>query len=318
MHPLLELLCAVALDAIVGEPEWLTRCHPRRLIEKLIHFLEGLFREKMDFELRTAGALLSLIVLGVTALAASLLSGLGAPVGTVLRVALMYLALSPMGLTRRVMRVFRILRTHDLTRAREAISHLVTRDTDRLTEQETARAAVEYVGLNMSDAAIAPVLFMTIGSLFHWAAPMGWLFVAVSVLDAVLGHRTQEYVDLGWFAAKLDDLVGAIPARLTAYLAVGAAGLCRLNAPGALHVIDRDHSTQLSPNGGWGMAAIAGALGIQLGGDMRVNGVVLHKRTLGDNTRPPEAEDICRAVRMLWATYLLMLFVAALVLLIFC
>lgn len=299
MNALWELAIAVALNAVLGGFAWFEVLHPKRLLVMLTRFLEGVLRERMGFELKTAGALLTILVALAAALAAGLLSGLGSAA----RVALLFWLFSPARLASQLKKVWRQLTRHDLTMARARIGELVRRDTDQMNEQDVACAAVEHVSRHLGDLVVGPLLFAALGCLLDCAPLVGWIYVAIGTLDDTVGFRDDLYVDLGRFAAWLDDKLGLIPARLAAWLVVAAAGLTGMDAPGALRVMDRDHATQLSPNGGWPMAATAGALGIRLGGDMRLGGVVIHRRALGDARRAPEAEDVKRALLLMWCVY---------------
>ena len=290
-----ELLAAFALHLVIGTAPWLKKVHPARLFVWLEKFFEGVLREKMGFELKRAGGVLTVACMLVALLAGLLLARLGWPV----RVYLMSCAFSCGRLFRFPKRTLAALLVHDLTRAREVMAQYVHVDTDRLTEREATALAVTSMGHSLGDACIAPLFWIFIGSLFHAALPFALMWTCLDVMDARIGQRSPAYTDIGFFTAKASDIAGFVPAWFSGWAVVIAAAVLRMSFRRAIRVMDRDHAAHTSPNGGWAVAALAGAIGIQLGGDVRIGGVVMHRRLIGEATKLTEPEDISRALRIL-------------------
>jgi adenosylcobinamide-phosphate synthase len=194
-----------------------------------------------------------------------------------------------------------------LLAARDQVRHLVGRDTAQLSTEEVARAAVESVAENASDAIVAPLLWGAVAGL-----PGLIGYRAVNTLDAMIGHRTPRYLEFGWAAARLDDLANWGPARLAALAAAAWAPLIGGTAGKAIDVVRRDAGRHPSPNAGVVEAAFAGALDVQLGGRNAYHGTVEDRGVLG-NGRPVTVADIDRADRLAAAVSLTALVVAVLV-----
>ncbi len=180
----------------------------------------------------------------------------------------------------------------DLTAARQRLSHLCGRDPTGLGSDEIARAAVESVAENTSDAVVAPLLWGAVAGL-----PGLLGYRAVNTLDAMVGHRTPRYRRFGWFAARADDVANLVPARVTALLAAAASPVVGGSRAAAVAVWRRDASQHPSPNAGPVEAAFAGALGVRLGGVNVYDGDVDDRGTLGDG-RGPSSADVPRAVTL--------------------
>ncbi len=179
-----------------------------------------------------------------------------------------------------------------LTDARGQVRHLVGRDTAELSPEEVARATVESVAENASDAIVAPLLWGAVAGL-----PGLLGYRAVNTLDAMIGHRSPRYLRFGWAAARLDDLANWVPARLAALAAAVWAPLVGGTAQSAIAVVRRDAGRHPSPNAGVVEAAFAGALDVQLGGQNAYHGTVEDRGVLG-NGRPVAVADIARACRL--------------------
>jgi adenosylcobinamide-phosphate synthase len=193
----------------------------------------------------------------------------------------------------------RALAAGDLPAARAVLPSLAGRDPSGLGEPELTRATVESVAENTADAAVAPLFWGTVAGL-----PGLLGYRAVNTLDAMVGHRSPRHTRFGWAAARLDDVVNWVPARLTAALTVAAASLTGGSASGAWRTWHRDGAAHPSPNAGRCEAALAGALGLRLGGRNVYDSRVEERPALGDG-RPPRPADIPRAVRLsraVWCT----------------
>ena len=300
-----QLGLAYLLDLSVGDPPWFT--HPVVLIGRLITWLEGrLYGRWPSIGGRAAGAALVAIVVvtayGVTCLVVQAASWIQPWLGYALSVGLLSTALAGRSLGEAALAVYRPLTASSegpgLAEARRNLSCIVGRDTAALSPQEVARAAVETVAENTSDGFVAPLLYGLLGG-----APLAMAYKAVNTLDSMLGYRNDRYRDFGWASARLDDLANLFPARLTGLLMAVAAWLL----PGhsgrqAWRVLRRDARRHPSPNSGFPEAAMAGALGVRLGGLNHYDGVASQRPVIGAGSRATEPADILRAVRLLQAT----------------
>ncbi|QFG21230.1 cobalamin biosynthesis protein [Actinomadura sp. WMMB 499] len=178
------------------------------------------------------------------------------------------------------------LEAGDLEAARARLGHLCARDPEGLKADELARATVESVAENTSDAAVAPLLWGAVAGV-----PGLFVYRAVNTLDAMVGYRNARYERFGWAAARLDDAMNWVPARVTGALVALFGG------PDAWRVLLRDGGNHPSPNAGRCEAAFAGALGVRLGGTNAYGGLVERRPEMGDG-RAPEVRDIRRAVRL--------------------
>lgn len=185
----------------------------------------------------------------------------------------------------------------DLEKARYQVSMIVGRDTQCLTEEQVAKAAIETVAENTSDGTVAPMIFMAIGG-----APLGFLYKAINTMDSMIGYKNDKYLYFGRTAAKLDDLANFIPARISGLLMILGSFILGMDARNAARIFRRDRFNHASPNSAQTEAVCAGALDIQLAGDAYYFGTLVPKQTIGDALRPVERKDIIRANRLLYAT----------------
>lgn len=199
-----------------------------------------------------------------------------------------------------------LLAADDLPGARRRIRSLVGRDVSRLGPQELARACVESVAENTSDAVVAPLFW---GSVAGIPGLLGYR--AVNTLDAMIGHKNSQYEQFGWAAARLDDFANLVPARLAAMLTAAAAPVVGGSPLAALSAVSQDAHRHPSPNAGQVEAAFAGALGVRLGGLNNYGGAVENRGTLGSG-RPVELSDITRATTLASVISAASLFVAGL------
>ena len=177
---------------------------------------------------------------------------------------------------------------------REAVAHIVGRDTATLDVSGVARAAIESLAENFSDAVVAPVFWMAIGGL-----PGTALYKAINTADSMIGHRTERHGAFGFAAARLDGLVNLPASRLSALLLLAAAALSKNASPGAAwHAVRRDAGRHRSPNAGYPEAAMAGALGLSLAGPRVYGGAPVQDAFMGDGRREADASDICRALAL--------------------
>jgi adenosylcobinamide-phosphate synthase len=298
-----ELLAGVALDLAIGDPRWLP--HPVRGFGWLVGKLERVWRAS-GLPLRIAGAAFT-----VTAVAIA-----GAIVGTSLHwlprpyvaVYWIFALLALRDLDFEATLVVRALRSGDLPEARRLLARIVGRDTATLDEGEIVRATIETVAENLSDAVIAPLLYLGL------AGPVGMaVYKAINTLDSMVGYRNERYREFGWASARLDDVANFVPARLSALLVWTCAGLLRYGVRRSVAVTLRDARHQPSPNSGYPEAAVAGALGVRLGGLNYYRGVASPKAYLGDPLRPLSVQAYGQARVLLYGSASLMVALVALV-----
>lgn len=297
------LILAVIVDALIGDPSWLP--HPVRLIGKAIARGEQWLRQGLSSPGQDFLFGLSLVVGVVIAtymLAAFLLQVLGALswwLGQSVAVLLGSLCLARRSLKEHASAVFDPLRAGDLKRAQVMLARIVSRETADLPEAEIIRGTLESVAENSSDGVVAPLLYLAIGGV-----PLALAYKAVNTLDSMLGYHTERYEYFGKAAARLDDLVNLIPARLTALALTGAAGLLgsfsrEYDGTAAWRIAWRDGHKHASPNAGYPEAALAGALGVRLGGPSRYFGVVVEKPMLGEAQHVLSSAHIPRSLVLL-------------------
>ena len=293
------LLLGYAVDAVVGDPQ---RGHPVAAFGRLASWMEG----PTYAPRRGPGVAHVVLLVGGSALLGAVAERLASP--PIARVAVTAAAtwavLGGRSLRREAAILADQLGGGDLAAARVQVTHLVGRDPTRLDGDEIARACVESVAENTSDAVVAPLLWGAVAGV-----PGLLAYRAANTLDAMVGHRSERYLHFGWAAARLDDLLNLAPARLAGLLAALAAPLVGGSPAAALAVVRRDAGRHPSPNAGVVEAAFAGALGVRLGGVNVYAGHAEDRGTLGDG-RPVEVVDVGRSVRLSRATSDLSLVVA--------
>lgn len=301
------LLLGFCLDILFGDPHWLP--HPVRAVGALISLLEGLLRRVFPKSPRgelAAGGVLVLLTAGLSAGFVLLLLRLCGLVSPWLRFAaeavLCYQLLAARSLRDESVKVYRALAEGKLEDARRAVGMIVGRDTARLDETGVSKAAVETVAENASDGVVAPLLFMALGG-----AGLGMLYKAVNTMDSMVGYQNERYRYFGRAAARLDDGLNLIPARLAGLFMCLAAGPAGFDGKNAFRIFWRDRKNHKSPNSAHTEAACAGALGVQLAGSSYYFGELVVKPTIGDPGRAVEPADILRANRLMYATAFLSL-----------
>jgi adenosylcobinamide-phosphate synthase len=258
------------LDLVVGDPQWLP--HPVRGIGRLITTLERVLR-RISYEKIGGCVLVVFVVSVVAAVVTGTLYWGGFPVA----VYWIFVCLAVRSLDRESNRVIQALQKGDLDRARTLVGYLVGRDTKDLSESDVTRAVFETVAENMSDAIVAPVFYLALLGIPGMVA-----YKAINTMDSMVGYKNDRYLRFGWAAARLDDFANYLPARITAGLIVLSAAMMRLRWRGAISVVLRDAHLQPSPNAGYPEAALAGALGVRLGGLNYYFGRPVQKPFLGD------------------------------------
>ena len=224
----------------------------------------------------------------------------------VVSVALLYTCFAGRDLARHSARVYQALAGNDLPEARRRVAMLVGRDTGHLDEPEVVRGTVESVAENMVDGVTAPIFFAMLGG------PVGaLLYKAVNTLDSTFGYKNERYLQFGWASARLDDVVNWLPARLTAPLVAFTAALLGLRPVGAWRIFRRDGRKHPSPNSGLTEAAVAGTLGVQLGGLNYYFGEPSERPRMGDAIHALQRAHILEVNRLMLLTSAMVLLILA-------
>jgi len=294
---LVAALAALLIEALLGYPDWLTRHigHPVVWMGRLIDLLDARLNRPTwtARSRRGAGALALLILIIAVAVPSVVLDcGLRAlPFGALAVAFVASTLIAQRSLYDHVARVADALDRDGLAAGRAAVTHIVGRDPDSLDAAGVARAAIESLAENFSDAVVAPAFWLSLGGLAG-----GALYKAINTADSMIGHRTARHQAFGWGAARFDDLVNLPAARLAALLIVAAAaltpGLPTSAASAAWAALRRDAARHRSPNAGYPEAATAGALGLKLAGPRFYGGVRVADACMGDGRWEATANDI--------------------------
>lgn len=308
MKILCVCLIGMILDWIFGDPVWLY--HPVRIIGKWISFLEKILRkfagdqEGNEKKLLIAGGILWILVILASAavpMGILYLAEKFSPCAAfVLECFWCYQLLAARSLGKESKKVYKKLIQDDLSGARVAVSMIVGRDTENLTVEGVTKAAVETVAENTNDGVIAPLIYMLIGGPI-----LGFVYKAVNTMDSMLGYKNEKYLYFGRVAAKMDDVAGFIPARISALLMILASCLLGMDGKNALWIWKRDRRKHASPNAAQTEAVCAGALQVQLAGDAWYFGKKHEKDTIGDPIREIEPRDILRSEKLMIGTEVL-------------
>lgn len=289
------------LDLLLADPAWMP--HPVVYMGKAIGALEGFLRPRLPQT--REGELLGGAILAVSLPAGAYAAARGGcalarrlhpAAGFALETLWCWQALALKGLADESGRVRDELERGDLPAARRAVARIVGRDTQNLSAEGVAKAAVETVAENFSDGVAAPLFYMLLGG-----APLALAYKAVNTMDSMVGYKNDRYLYFGRAAARLDDAANFLPSRLAALCWVGGAFLAGQDGKNAWRIWRRDRRSHASPNSAQTEAACAGALGVQLAGPASYFGKMVDKPTIGDPGRGVEPEDITRANRVLYA-----------------
>ena len=298
------LLAAVILDLLIGDPRFYP--HPVVLVGRIISYGENILRKSEDsLKLqKIKGIILVILTLSITFAAAylllSLMSYINYYLGLTFKILLLYTTIAVRGLHQAAWQIFRQLKNGKLKSARQSLDMIVGRETSKLDTPEIIRAVVETVAENTSDGIIAPIFYFLIGGPI-----LALLYKAVNTMDSMLGYKNEKYQYFGWAAAKLDDIVNYLPARLTALFIILVAFLLNKDYKKAWQIVKRDAQKHDSPNAGYPEAAVAGALQIRLGGVNKYFGYESKKAYLGDKLNDFKVGHIKEAVILMHgATYL--------------
>lgn len=304
-----NLLAVCALDGLLGDPRWMP--HPVRWMGACINRCEPVLRKQFVSPLsrRAAGSILAVFVPALSFLVAwgaLHVAFLVHPwLGNLLWIVLGYTTLAAKDLANHAWAVYHHLCSGSLREARQAVSLMVGRDTNRLTETEISRAIVESVAENTSDGVIAPLFYLVIGG-----PPLALAYKAVNTLDSMIGHQDESHRDIGWASAKLDDLANFIPSRLSARLLVVSSFFRHAAVGNAWSLYRRDCTKHASPNSGHPEAAMAGALRILLGGPAVYDGVQVERPQIGDPANVPQPRHVPLAIELMWISFVLAIVLA--------
>jgi adenosylcobinamide-phosphate synthase len=298
MEALALLLAALLIDALIGDPPalWRRLPHPVMLIGRVIHFLDvKLNREsRSNVDRRLRGAVVALGMGSAALLLGALVTRLRLTTGWgwVVELVLIWTLIAQKSLFRHVRAVAAGLKQGGLMAGRWAVSRIVGRDPQSLDEYGVARAAIESCAENFADGVVAPVF---------WYVLLGFpgllLYKTANTMDSMIGHRTERHLEFGMVAARLDDLLTLIPARLSGLLLVLAMAFAPGGQPvAAWRIMWRDHANHDSPNSGWPEAAMAGGLGLALAGPCRYGTELIEGKWIGDGRARAEIGDIHRAL----------------------
>ncbi|NWF53077.1 MAG: cobalamin biosynthesis protein CobD, partial [Nitrospirae bacterium] len=279
----LNIIIAYLLDLALGDPRGFP--HPVKIMGKLINFLERVLRRgKNWWILRIKGAILALSVVGASASCAYLILELMRKINPIAeylaRIFLAYTSLSTKDLILHARLVLKEIKAKNVVEARKRLSYMVSRDTRYLSENEIIKAATESIAENTNDGIIAPLFYLILGG-----PVLAVSYKAINTLDSMVGYKNEKYSDFGWFSARLDDVANYIPARISGFLiSISSFILCK-GFKDSFKTMLRDGKKHLSPNSGISEAAMAGALGIRLGGGAVYQGRFVRRQYIGKDIK---------------------------------
>ena len=309
-YHIFAFIAGFVLDLLIGDPHFIP--HPVRLIGSLISFFDKRLNcdagynsseKKLNLIKYKRGMLLAFTVIFATFAISVIIIvaaySINLYAGVIAEAVMTWQILATKCLRVESMRVYDALRTDGVDAGRRAVSMIVGRDTSVLDAAGVTRAAVETIAENTSDGVIAPMLYTAIGG-----PVLGFVYKAVNTMDSMLGYKNDKYMYFGRFAARLDDVVNFIPARISAYLMIAAAfiGGRQFDGKNAYRIFKRDRFNHASPNSAQTESVCAGALRVQLAGDAVYFGKLVKKKYIGDGLREIEYEDIKRANRLMYIT----------------
>lgn len=309
-YHIFAFIAGFVLDLLIGDPHFIP--HPVRLIGSFISFLDkrlncdagyNISEKKLNLIKYKRGMILAFTVIFATFAISVIIIvaaySINLYAGVIAEAVMTWQILATKCLRVESMRVYDALRTDGVDAGRRAVSMIVGRDTSVLDAAGVTRAAVETIAENTSDGVIAPMLYTAIGG-----PVLGFVYKAVNTMDSMLGYKNDKYMYFGRFAARLDDVVNFIPARISAYLMIIAAfvGGRQFDGRNAYRIFKRDRFNHASPNSAQTESVCAGALRVQLAGDAVYFGKLVKKKYIGDGLREIEYEDIKRANRLMYIT----------------
>jgi adenosylcobinamide-phosphate synthase len=302
-HLHFQIIAAFILDVLIGDPQW--RYHPVRLIGKFIEGFEHVLR-RLPLPERSAGMLLTTVIAGSVWLSAFVIMSITGQwccmFETIAGAVIIYFSISTKSLADEAKKVMHFLENNDLINARKALSQIVGRDTAHLNDEQIVRACVETVAESTVDGILSPLFFAFMGG-----PPAAMAYRAVNTMDSMLGHKDDKYLRFGWASARLDDIANYLPARISALLIPVAAFFCGYSPVRSIKIAIRDGRKHESPNSGISEAAMAGALGVQLGGPSSYQGEIIAKPFIGDAHNQLTLSTINGAIKIMFVTAILFL-----------
>ena len=307
-------LLAFIIDCIIGDPY--TKFHPVALMGKLIDFLDKLLRKDDSAEPTelVCGFILVLIMLGISyaipyyLIMAMNLFNVPIWLNILIQALILSFMISPKSLAKAGRDIYDKLMQNDISSAREKVNYIVSRDVNRMNEADITRATVETVAENTVDGIISPLFFFFIGGL-----PLAVLYRASNTMDAMIGYKNDKYFYFGRTAARVDDVLNFIPARITGILLIIVAFFNHLDYKNAFKMMMRDAKKHPSPNGGYTEATVAGALGIRLGGINYYFGRQSFRAYMGDNINDLKAKHIAQTIKLMYSVSVLFLILCCLI-----
>lgn len=308
---ILSIYIGYIIDLIIGDPYSFP--HPVIYIGKLIKCLENNIRKvfKKEKYLKFAGFILWFITVGLTYVLTYLiikLSKFNSITFLIVNSFIIYTTLATKCLKDEAIKIYDILKSGDIYESRKQLSYIVGRDTNSLNEAEIIRATVETVAENTVDGIISPMFYAFIGG-----APLAMAYKAINTLDSMVGYKNDKYINLGFASAKIDDIANYIPARVCIIFMTIASLILRFNYKNCFKISIRDRKNHKSPNCAYPEGAVAGALGIQLGGTNIYFGKPVYKPTIGDKYREIEIEDIKKTNKIMYLSSILSLIIFTLI-----
>lgn len=320
-YHMIALAMGFLLDLIIGDPYNLP--HPIRLIGSYISFLdEKLYKPSAEDtsannkrQIRRGLALVLIVVLSVIVVTSIILISaylVNIILGIVVEAILTCYILATKSLKVESMKVYEPLKADDIEGARKAVSMIVGRDTDILDKEGVTKACVETVAENTSDGVIAPLLYTFLGGPI-----LGMTYKAINTMDSMIGYHNDRYEYFGRVAAKCDDIVNFLPARISAYLMILAALILKYDYKKGYDIYKRDRFNHKSPNSAHTESVAAGVLRIRLAGDAMYFGKLVKKPFIGDAVREIEEEDIVKVNKLLYATAIIAFIICEIILYVF-
>lgn len=304
---IVDLIIATILDFIIGDPYWFP--HPVIYIGKLIRFLENKGREKISnkYNLKKYGLFIVITVCLLTFSIPYVLLLILKPfpyVYHLVNILILWTTIAAKCLHVEGKKIYYSLEKNDIEDARVKLSYIVGRDTTQLSKNEIIRADVETIAENASDGIIAPLFYAMIGG-----APLAMMYKGINTMDSMLGYMNEKYKDIGFFPAKIDDVLNFIPARLTGALMCFVSPIVRGNIINSFKIMIRDRKNHKSPNCAYPEGACAGALRVQLGGTNVYFGEVMKKPTIGDKIVELDNIHIDDSIKLMYGAEVLFLIV---------
>lgn len=295
IYHLIAITLAVLIDKVIGDPRNLP--HPVVWIGKWISIIEKRLNQNNGKKLK-GYLFVILVILPVFTLTYALIFSayeIHIGVGVIIEGIVISFAIAQRSLKEAAIEVLTPLENQNMMEARLKLSYIVGRDTEDLDESDIVRGTVETVAENTSDGITAPLFYALIGG-----APLAFLYRAVNTCDSMVGYRNEKFADFGWASAKLDDVLNLVPSRITGVIMILInRTYTNHSKKECFRILYSDAKKHPSPNSGWGEAAVASLLGVQLGGRNSYHGVISYRATMGIEKQPLEKQHIPQAISIM-------------------